>query len=100
MNGHVFVEWLSEPKAVQSLPQDVNRDLFLDSDSDHNHSVAVNQALQNIDTELSRLPTSTTEKTQPLDSFIIREFKRIWNFTWDEERKRRIEQGLISEGSG
>ena len=47
-----------------------------------------------LNTELRKLPSQTTESTQPLDSFIIAQFKAIWRRSWDMERKRRIDEGF------
>lgn len=100
MDQRVFLEWLSESQAISPAPELITRDLFLDNTSGHAETSEVRDALQNLRTRMRKLPPCATEKAQPLDSFIIRKFKRVWRDSWDTERKKRIAEGQFSPDSG
>ncbi len=100
MSREIFVKWLEEPRSITAAPAGIPRHLFLDNAAGQYETPESLNALQQINTIIERLPTNATEKVQPLDSFIISTFKRMWCDEWDKEKKRRIEEYDFSTASG
>ena len=100
MNGHRFIQWLSEPRAIQQLPNFQQRILFFENCSGHRSTVEVREALHNIKTSLNYVPANSTHLCKPLDSFLIKKFKSIWLTKLDIEKPRRCELVQISTASG
>ena len=100
MDRNMFLEWLSEPQAIAPAPSGVVHDLFLDNSTGHAETPEVKNALNSINKKLCKLPPNATDKVQALDSFIIREFRRIWKSSWNNERRRSIELQQFSTRSG
>ena len=84
---NMFLEWLSEPQAIAPAPNGVVRNLFLDSSTGHAETPEVENALNSINTKPCKLPPNATDKVQALYSFIMRELKRIWKSSWNNERR-------------
>ena len=99
MNGHRFIQWLSEPRAIQQLPNFQQRILFFENCSGHRSTVEVREALHNIKKSLNYVPANSTHLCLPLDSFLIRKFKSIWLTKLDLEKPRRCELLQISTAS-
>ena len=100
MDRNMFFEWLSEPRAIAPAPNLVVHNLFLDNSTGHAETPELENALNSINTKLCKLPPNPTYKVEALDSFIKREFKRIWKSSWNNERSRRTELQQFSTCSG
>lgn len=100
MDRRIFLEWLKEPRTFSPAPDGIIQHLFCDNASGHYETSEVKAALQLLNTELRNFPAQTTDSTQPLDSFIIAEFKSIWRQAWDIERSIRVENKMFSARSG
>lgn len=102
MDRRVFLEWLEEPRAIDTHP-DGQRILFLDNCTCHDETTEQLQALEKINTKLKKLPPNATHLCQPLDSFVIKNFKDIWRKEWETTKHDLIDHGHWSNqpsGSG
>lgn len=86
MDQKRFIEYLSEPRAIDVRPDLEQRNLFVDNANGHRLNEGIEEALSIINTALKKLPANTTHICQPLDQFIICEIKRIWRTAWDQKR--------------
>lgn len=101
MDGRVFKEWLTEPRAIAALPGGRRRVLYVDNCSGHNTTPGVEEALKGINTELRKLPPNATDLVQPADSFIISKLKDAWRREWDLHKASEIARGAwMGSGSG
>ena len=48
IDGHQFIQWLGEPRAIQKLPNCQQRILFIDNFSGHMSTMEVKEALENL----------------------------------------------------
>ena len=100
MDGKRFVQWLKEGRAIPSLPNNRDRQLFLDNCSGHRPSAEANAALIDIRTNLCYFPANATHICQPLDSSLIYSFEQEWRKRWDSEKLRLCRASAVSNVSG
>lgn len=91
---------LLNPVLYHQPPENTKRHLFLGNASGDNSKPEFEESLLDIRTQMHKLVDNSTEKTQPQNSFIIAELKRVLRRKWDAERKRRIEAAQFSQNSG
>jgi len=73
-----FIQYSNEPKVIGAQDGSQQRMLYMDNEYGHRMKMAVQEALNNVNTFLRYLPANATHLCQPLDQFINREIKRIW----------------------
>ena len=100
MDSERFLQWLKEPRAIQELPGNQRRTLFVDNCSGHKSNFRVQQVMQCINTDLRYLPANATHLYQPLDSFLIQKFKEVRRSKWDKQKILLREQKSLSQASG
>lgn len=93
MDGTVWKDWLSEPRAIKALGNNRRRVLYVDNCSSHTDGDAIQDCLRNIRTTLQKFPPNATHLIQPADSFIIQKIKEAWRKLWDEYKYRCIKAG-------
>ena len=67
-----IAECFNEERSIFNQPNGRIRIVYSDNDTRHRQSVDVLQAFASINTKIENLAANTTEKTQPLDQFIIK----------------------------
>lgn len=91
-----FFEWINEPTAPNGQLQYI----FCDNNSGHSETEDDRSHLSAFNAALRKLPQNSTEKTQPLDSFVIAKFKNIWCRAWDKYRSYQTYQCFFCKKSG
>lgn len=77
MDRTIFLQWLDKPEKILTAPEGQLLYLFLDYAAGHSETSSVTDTLTALRTELRLLPANSTNKTQLLDLFFIRDFKTI-----------------------
>lgn len=98
MDASVWRAWLNESRAINRLPSNRERVLFVDNCSSHVTNDDVQVSLNNIRTSLRKLPANATNIVQPADSFVIQKIKDAWRKRWDNYKYGLITQGLWQDG--
>ena len=98
MDQKLFVDWLSEPRAIDKDPAGRTRVIFMDNCSAHNETPEQLEALEKINAKIRKLPANSTHLCQPLDSFVIQKVKEVWRKEWEAEKLKFIENGDWSSG--
>ncbi len=100
MSGDVSIQYLNKIRATIPAPEGHQRILYCDNASGHRSNFQVDQTLNHLNTLLRKLPANSTEYVQLLDSFFIKEFKRILKQEWDLEKRRLIDPNQFRPQSG
>lgn len=103
MDGLVWQQWLSEPRAISTLSAGRERTLFVDNCSSHIQDETVDGLLENIKTVLRKFPPNATDLIQPADSFVIQKLKDSWREKWDLYKYKCVAEGewqSTNEGQG
>lgn len=98
MDSLVWMKWLSEPRAISSIPGLRHRTLFVDNYASHVVSESIQGALEGIRTTLRKLPPNATDLVQPADSLIIQKIKDVWRERWDRYKYDCIKNGSWKDG--
>lgn len=85
MDRRVFVEFLSETRAVPQEQTPHTQVLFCDNASGHKETPLVHEQLTKLNMVLKTLSANSTDLTQPLDYFIIAQFKKFRRVSWDKK---------------
>ena len=86
MDKRVFVQWLSEPRAVRPDQQRRTRHIFLDNCGGHNYTGESEDMLERKIFALHHLPANATDLCQPADSFVISKIKDSWTEKWNKKK--------------
>ena len=98
-----FVEWLSEPRAIDKYPAGWIRVIFMDSCTAQNETLEQLEALEKINAKVMELSRKSTHSCQPLDSSVTQNVKEVWRKECEAETLRFVENGDYSNwanGSG
>lgn len=71
MDRRVFVEWMDEPHSFPLALYGQVPQIFCDSPSGHSETDDVRSHISSFNGVLQKLLPNSTEKMQPLDSFVI-----------------------------
>ena len=78
MNQNLFVDWLSEPRAIDKNPVGRTRVIFIDNCTAHNETPKQLEALEKINAKIMKPSANSTHLCQPLDSFVVQKVKEVW----------------------
>jgi len=103
MDRTVFVQWLSEPRALQKDGFVRKKVIFVDNCSGHGETEAQLSQLKAINGDLYFLPPNSTHLCQPCDSFVTQKIKERWRFLWDRKKCELLKSkewtdGLLKSG--
>ena len=81
MDRRVFKEMLTEKTFLTADEYGRDQLIFLDNVNPNNPTEEIKKVLDEINTSLCYLPPNSTHKFQPLDTGILKLFKKIWKET-------------------
>jgi len=103
MDRTVFVQWLSEPRAIRKDEFGRKKVIFVDNCSGHGETEAQLGQLKAINGDLRVLSPNSTHLCQSCGSFVIQKIKERWRFLWDQKKCELLKSkewtdGLLKSG--
>lgn len=92
-----MVEWATESRALQTLPDRQWRILYVSNCRSHAITHKLKQALDSRKTELRFLLANATDLLQPPDSFVFQNTKEAWSARWVKHKIQGLSDALQTE---